>query len=84
MRKNCRVTWIKAGTREVRRPILFDDLFFPANVLPNGEACANFTLPGDPERGHLIWTEPFAPRLRRKPELAAGELGLEGRCWAGP
>jgi 5'-methylthioadenosine phosphorylase len=57
--------------------ILFDDLFFPANVLPNGETCTVFTLPGDPERGHLIWTEPFAPRLRRKLELAAGELGLE-------
>jgi 5'-methylthioadenosine phosphorylase len=59
------------------RPILFDDLFFPANLLPNGEACTIFTLPGDPERGHLIWTEPFAPRLRRKLGLAAGELGLE-------
>lgn len=59
------------------RPILFDDLFFPANILPNGEACTIFTLPGDPERGHLIWIEPFAPRLRRKLELAAGELGLE-------
>jgi 5'-methylthioadenosine phosphorylase len=59
------------------RPIIFDDVFFPANVLPNGEACTIFTLPGDPERGHLIWTEPFAPRLRRKLEIAAGELGLE-------
>ena len=59
------------------RPILFDDLFFPANALPNGEACTIFTSPGDPERGHLIWTEPFAPRLRRKLGLAAGELGFE-------
>jgi 5'-methylthioadenosine phosphorylase len=59
------------------RPILFDDLFFPANVLPNGEACTIFTLPGDPERGHLKWKEPFAPRLRRRLELAAGDLGLD-------
>ncbi len=59
------------------RPILFDDLFFPANMLPDGEACTIFTSTEDPERGHLIWTEPFAPRLRRKLELAAGELGLE-------
>src|SRR5918992_4724391 len=58
------------------RPILFDDLFFPANLLPNGEACTIFTEPGDPERGHLIWTEPFAPRLRRRLELAAGNSGL--------
>ena len=57
-------------------PILFDDLFFPANMLPDGEACTVFAEPGDPGRGHLIWTEPFAPRLRRKMELAAGELGL--------
>ena len=59
------------------RPILFDDLFFPANVLPNGEACTIFTRPGDPGRGHLVWTEPFSPRLRRRLELAAGDLGLE-------
>jgi purine nucleoside phosphorylase len=59
------------------RPILFDDLFFPANLLPNGAACTIFTEPGDPIRGHLIWDEPFAPRLRRKLESAAGHLGLE-------
>ncbi len=59
------------------RPILFDDLFFPANVLPGGEACTIFTEPEDPERGHLIQSEPYSPRLRRGMELAAGELGLE-------
>ncbi len=59
------------------RPILFDDLFFPTNLLPNGAACTIFTEPGDPIRGHLIWDEPFAPRLRRKLESAAGYLGLE-------
>ncbi|MGH3148294.1 MAG: MTAP family purine nucleoside phosphorylase [Rubrobacter sp.] len=58
------------------RPIVFDDLFFPGNVLPDGESCSIFGVPGDPQRGHLIWTEPFAPRLRRKLEVAAGELGL--------
>ena len=59
------------------RPVLFDDLFFPDNLLPDGNACTFFTEPGDPARGHLIWDEPFAPRLRRKLELAAGSLGLE-------
>lgn len=58
------------------RPILFDDLFFLDNTLPDGEACTVFAEPGDPRRGHLIWTEPFAPRLRRRLELTAGELGL--------
>jgi purine nucleoside phosphorylase len=59
------------------RPILFDDLFFPENRLPDGEACTMFPEPGEAGRGHLIQTEPFAPRLRRRTELAAGELGLE-------
>ncbi len=59
------------------RPVLFDDLFFPSNLLPNGAECTVFTEPGDPMRGHLIWNEPFAPRLRRKLALATGDLGLE-------
>ena len=59
------------------RPILFDDLFFPGNHLPDGGACTIFAEPGDPERGHLIQAEPFSPRLRRRMELAARSLGLE-------
>ena len=57
-------------------PVLFDDLFFPTNLLPSGAGCTVFTEPGDPARGHLIWDEPFAPRLRRRLELSAGDLGL--------
>ena len=59
------------------RPIVFDDLFFPTNLLPDGTPCTIFTEPGDPERGHLISSEPFSPPLRRKMALAAGSLGLE-------
>ncbi len=59
------------------RPIFFDDLFFSGNHLPNGGACTLFTEPGDPERGHLIQSEPFSPHLRRRAELAARSLGLE-------
>jgi 5'-methylthioadenosine phosphorylase len=59
------------------RPILFDDLFFPENRLPNGEPCTIFTEAGDPERGHFIGKEPFSPSLRRKMRLAAGDLGIE-------
>jgi 5'-methylthioadenosine phosphorylase len=58
------------------RPILFDDLFFPENRLPNGEPCTIFTEPGDPERGHFIGS-PFSPSLQRKIGLAAGNLGIE-------
>lgn len=58
------------------QPILFDDLFFPENRLPDGAACTMFPEPGEEGRGHLIQTEPYAPRLRDRMSLAAGELGL--------
>ncbi len=59
------------------RPILFDDLFFPDNRLPNGEPCTIFTEPGDPARGHLIGSESFSRNLLRKVELAARDLGIK-------
>lgn len=59
------------------QPILFDDMFFPENRLPDGGACTIFDEPGDPARGHLIQTEPFAPRLRRRMKQAAESLELE-------
>ena len=58
-------------------PIIFDDLFFPGNNLPDGGACTIFTEPGAPERGHLIQSEPFSSRLRRRMESVARNLGLE-------
>jgi 5'-methylthioadenosine phosphorylase len=58
------------------RPVVFDDLFFPANLLPDGAQCTVFTEPGDPGRGHLIWDEPFSPHLRKRLGAAAGDLGL--------
>ena len=59
------------------RPVLFDDLYFPENRLPNGEICTIFTAPGDPDRGHLILSEPFSPHLRSRTARAAADLGLE-------
>jgi purine nucleoside phosphorylase len=59
------------------RPVLFDDLFFPENRLPNGEICTIFTEPGGPKRGHLILEEPFSPSLRSRISRAAEELELE-------
>ena len=64
------------------RPVIFDDLFFPGNHLPDGTACSVFAEPGDPDRGHLIWGEPFAPRLRSGLKVAAEDLGL-GAVWGG-
>lgn len=59
------------------RPVLFDDLFFPDNLLPDGSPCTIFTEPGDPIRGHLIQDEPFSPRLRRKASEAARDLDIQ-------
>lgn len=59
------------------RPVLFDDLFFPENRLPNGEICTIFTEPGESDRGHLILDEPFSPRLRYRIARIAEELELE-------
>lgn len=61
------------------RAIIFDDLHFPENRLPNGELCTIFTDPGEAGRGHLIASEPFSPSLRRKLELAAKNLGVEAK-----
>ncbi len=59
------------------RPVLFDDLFFPDNRLPNGKDCTIFVEPGDPERGHLILDEPFSPHIRYRVAQAAKKLKLE-------
>ncbi|CAN5514187.1 MAG: MTAP family purine nucleoside phosphorylase [Actinomycetota bacterium] len=59
------------------KTVIFDDLHFPENRLPNGEPCTIFTEPGEPGRGHLIAVEPFSPKLREKMKLAADDLGIE-------
>lgn len=62
---------------DLGKPVLFDDLYFPENRLPNGDMCTIFTEPGDPKRGHLILDEPFSPHLRGRVAQAAKELELE-------
>lgn len=59
------------------RCVLFDDLYFPENRLPGGEPCTVFPEPGQRRRGHLVWNEPFSPRLRERARLAAQSLGLD-------
>ncbi|MBE0416785.1 MAG: MTAP family purine nucleoside phosphorylase [Coriobacteriia bacterium] len=44
--------------------IVFDDLFFPDNRLPDGTACTFFAEEGQPGRGHYIFGSPFSPSLR--------------------
>jgi purine nucleoside phosphorylase len=45
--------------------IVFDDLHFPANRLPDGSLCTFFSVPGDPARGHwILHGGPFSPEVR--------------------
>ena len=44
--------------------IVFDDLYFPSNRLPDGSACTMHVEPGDPRRAHWIFDTPFAEPLR--------------------
>jgi purine nucleoside phosphorylase len=54
--------------------IVFDDLHFIANRLPDGNICTFFTEPGDPARGHwILHGGPFSPELRAA--LLAAALG---------
>lgn len=55
------------------RAIVFDDLFFPDNRLPEGDPCTFFDTPGEPDRGHYIFGSPFSPGLRAALLRAAGE-----------
>jgi len=65
--------------------IVFDDLHFLANRLPEGSLCSFYDQPGDPLRGHWIFEGPFSEDLRavlieacREAELPAREAGCYG------
>jgi 5'-methylthioadenosine phosphorylase len=55
--------------------LVFDDLHFPANRLPDGSLCTLFTQPGEPGRGHWIFDSPFSAPLRRALLQGAQEAG---------
>lgn len=55
--------------------VVFDDLFFPQNRLPDGSICTLHTQPGAPGRGHWIFDEPFSEPLRQALLTGARECG---------
>jgi purine nucleoside phosphorylase len=65
--------------------IVFDDLHFPANRLPDGSLCTFFAEPGDPGRGHwILHGGPYSPGLRAALLEAAGAEGhpvRDGGCY---
>jgi purine nucleoside phosphorylase len=60
--------------------VVFDDLHFLSNRLPDGSLCTFFTEPGDPLRGHwVLHGGPFSPGVRRALLAGAAETGHDAR-----
>jgi 5'-methylthioadenosine phosphorylase len=56
--------------------VVFDDLHFSSNRLPDGSLCTFFTEPGDRVRGHwILHGGPFSEQLRRALLAAASHTG---------
>jgi 5'-methylthioadenosine phosphorylase len=56
--------------------IVFDDLYFPSNRLPDGSLCTWYSRPGQPGRGHWIFEGPFSAEVRAALTGAALEIGV--------
>jgi purine nucleoside phosphorylase len=64
--------------------IVFDDLHFLSNRLPDGSLCTLHAEPGAPGRGHWIFDLPFSEPLRHALLDGAREAGLpvrDGGCY---
>jgi purine nucleoside phosphorylase len=59
--------------------IVFDDLHFLVNRLPDGSICTLHTEPGRPGRGHWVYEGPFSDGVRGALLAGAREAGLEVR-----
>lgn len=56
--------------------VVFDDLYFPANRLPDGTPCTWYDTPGGAGRGHWIFDRPFSEPLRQALITAADQTGV--------
>jgi purine nucleoside phosphorylase len=64
--------------------IVFDDLHFLVNRLPDGSICTLYTEPGERGRGHWIHDRPFSQPLRDALLAGARESGhavRDGGCY---
>ncbi|HEU5006839.1 MAG TPA: MTAP family purine nucleoside phosphorylase [Jatrophihabitantaceae bacterium] len=64
--------------------VVFDDLYFPSNRLPDGSLCTWHTAPGAAGRGHWIFDRPFSEGVREQLIDAARRLHLpvrDGGCY---
>jgi len=56
--------------------VVFDDLHYPSNRLPDGSICTWHDKPGQKGRGHWIFDGPFSDDVRGAVLVAAQEIGL--------
>lgn len=64
--------------------VVFDDLYFPGNRLPDGRLCTWHDTPGAAGRGHWIFGQPFSEPLRAaliEAGQATGTLVLTAGCY---
>jgi purine nucleoside phosphorylase len=59
--------------------VVFDDLHFLQNRLPDGSPCTLHTAPGVAGRGHWVFEDPFSDGLRAALLRAARDAGLAVR-----
>ncbi len=60
--------------------VVFDDLHFSSNRLPDGSLCTFFAQEGDPARGHwILQGGPFSEQVRAVLLAAASEAGHRAR-----
>jgi purine nucleoside phosphorylase len=59
--------------------VVFDDLHFLQNRLPEGSLCTFYDTPGDPMRGHWIYECPFSDDVRAVLIEACLEAGTPAR-----
>ncbi|UCE21831.1 MAG: MTAP family purine nucleoside phosphorylase [Candidatus Aminicenantes bacterium] len=61
--------------------VVFSDLYFPENRLPNGEACTIFHGEKAKDKGHLIFEKPFSEDFRQQ-IIAAAEDPITDAVYA--
>ena len=60
--------------------VVFDDLHFPSNRLPDGSLCTFFSEPGGDDRGHwVLHGGPFAPAAANGAARGAAQAGVVAR-----
>jgi purine nucleoside phosphorylase len=60
--------------------VVFDDVHFSSNRLPDGSLCTFFVVPGDPARGHwILHGSPFSGGVRQALLASAADTGHTAR-----